>query len=97
MNLRSKVLYRCTTRYDASDPDQASSVNSWQPIPELSVVDADVSVFFLEMNNVRYSTPVTDLWFAAELGPINATSAYRNISSQFYQSDEPVRTLACVQ
>ena len=49
------------------------------------------------MNNVRYSTPVADLWFAAELGPINATSAYRNISFQFYRSDEPVRTLACVQ
>ena len=54
-------------------------------------------MFFLQMNSVRYSTPVADLWFAAELGSINATTVYKNIGFQYYRSDEPVRALACVQ
>ena len=84
-----------TTRYDVRVEDNLQSHDSWQPIPELSVSDADVSVFFLETNDIVYSTPVVDPWFAAEEGPFSRSTSYGNIT--YYQSNLPVKALACVQ
>ncbi|RYO73567.1 hypothetical protein AA0113_g118 [Alternaria arborescens] len=84
-----------TTRYDVRVEDNLQSHDSWQPIPELSVSDADVSVFFLETNDIVYSTPVVDPWFAAEEGPFSRSTSYGNIT--YYQSNQPVKALACVQ
>jgi hypothetical protein len=70
-------------------------MNTWEPISELAVPDADVSIFFLEMNDVRSSNPISDPWFLTQDGPRYGYTTYGNIS--YYSSDQPIRALACTQ
>ncbi|KIW16617.1 hypothetical protein PV08_03805 [Exophiala spinifera] len=38
---------------------------AWEPVPELSRTDADVTLFYLAQNNVVYANPVDDPFFSA--------------------------------
>ncbi|KAK3112877.1 hypothetical protein LTR53_010377 [Teratosphaeriaceae sp. CCFEE 6253] len=63
----------------------------WQPIQEVDRTDADVSIFFLNQNSIRYDAPVYDPLFLTE----NQTNAYdpemSYIVGYYYTS-----TLGCV-
>lgn len=62
----------------------------------LNRTDADVSIFFLAPNSVKYESPVTDPFFVAtnELSVPNADGEGPNLT--YYFSDHYVNVLACV-
>ncbi|ENH68037.1 hypothetical protein FOC1_g10001734 [Fusarium oxysporum f. sp. cubense race 1] len=62
----------------------------WKPIPDLSPIDADVTVHFLSQNNIAYLAPVYDPWFSAN-GTYNITSQGITV----YGSDRNVDTMVC--
>ncbi|RYO01976.1 hypothetical protein AA0120_g1093 [Alternaria tenuissima] len=84
-----------TTLYDAREDDLVQSHDSWQPIPELWVPNSDISVIFLDISDIYYATPVTDPWFTADHGPLDWIREDGNMT--VYESDQPVRALACIQ
>ncbi|KAK5091235.1 hypothetical protein LTR05_001416 [Lithohypha guttulata] len=70
----------------------AGSSNTWQPIPELSRTDADVTIIFLMQNAVTYSEPVDDPMFAAtNVYDLSAVVA----GAKYYGADNYVTTMAC--
>lgn len=81
------------THWDA--PLNTTARITWEPIPELSVSNADVSVIFLKMDGMKFYAPVKDPWFNAEHGPFNASTVVGKMS--LYSSDQPARALACVK
>jgi hypothetical protein len=88
-------MYRASTRYNVPDDNFTTLVNTWKPIAELLVPEADVSVIYLGTNGVGSFTPVNDQWFEATKGPRNRTNILG--LSQVYESDQPGRALGCVQ
>ncbi|KAL6155178.1 hypothetical protein ACJQWK_01354 [Exserohilum turcicum] len=78
-----------------SVPELSYMINRWQPIPELMVQNADIAVFFLELDSIVYATPVSDPWFTAQEGPFNSSTTYGNITSYF--GDQSAKALACAQ
>ncbi|KAH7064406.1 hypothetical protein BKA63DRAFT_173039 [Paraphoma chrysanthemicola] len=92
---RIEYTVSMVTRYDGTD-EYISSVNTWQPIPELLRSDADVGIIFLETHNTPFLyAPVHDPWFSASRGPFNMTAVQGKLP--YYLSDEPVSVLACIQ
>jgi hypothetical protein len=49
-----------TTRYDVLEDIYTSLVNTWKPIPELLIPNADVGVIFLEIHDTPCFAPVHD-------------------------------------
>ncbi|KAF2134171.1 hypothetical protein P153DRAFT_381353 [Dothidotthia symphoricarpi CBS 119687] len=85
-----------STHYAESDDINSAVFNTWNPIPELLLPHADISIIFLAANEIPFFAPVDDPWFAAgHQGPVNISIASRDI--QVYGSDEPARALACTQ
>ncbi|GAB1315231.1 hypothetical protein MFIFM68171_05441 [Madurella fahalii] len=64
--------------------------SNWRPIPEFRRADADVSVHFLNQNDMRYSAPIHDPWFSAN-GTYNYT--YQGLLSTL--ADAYVSTMVC--
>jgi hypothetical protein len=83
------------TRYDVLEDNYTSLVNTWKPIPELFIPNADVGVIFLETHDTPFYAPVHDPWFSATRGPFNRTASLGNMAA--YLSDEPISVLGCVQ
>lgn len=67
--------------------------NTWLPVPELNRTNADISLFLLAPNSVRYDTPVDDPFFSAHLLGGSTISSGTNFT--WYISDYFVNTLAC--
>ncbi|RAR06174.1 cytochrome p450 protein [Stemphylium lycopersici] len=91
---RNEYTVSSSTRWHVNYED-LTEVNTWEPISALNVPNGDVSVFYLEMNDVMYATPVADPWFAANNGPFNASTPEGIM--QLYYGDQPIQALACVQ
>ncbi|KAI4681046.1 uncharacterized protein J4E88_005551 [Alternaria novae-zelandiae] len=83
------------TRYNVINNDEVFSNDAWRPIQELEVPDADLGVYFLQMKDIRYLEPVTDLWFEALDKVVNRGKKFGNQTS--YATELPIRALACVQ
>lgn len=67
---------------------------SWQPVPALSRSDADVSLFLLAPNSVKYSAPVKDPWFSATTEyPVPRPES--GTTTILYDSDHFITALAC--
>ncbi|KAH7363722.1 hypothetical protein BKA66DRAFT_514601 [Pyrenochaeta sp. MPI-SDFR-AT-0127] len=95
-NIRNEYSLNAITRYAVPETNYTASINTWKPIPELIRPDADVSLFFLAANDIRFFTPVNDPWFAAgSQGPVNMSISVGDM--EVYLSDDPVRVLGCVQ
>lgn len=67
--------------------------NTWLPVPELNRTNADISLFLLAPNSVRYDTPVDDPFFSAHLLGGSTISSGTNFT--WYISDYFVNALAC--
>lgn len=67
--------------------------NTWLPVPELSRTNADISLFLLAPNSVRYDTRVDDPFFSAHLLGGSTISSGTNFT--WYISDYFVNALAC--
>jgi len=89
------VCNSSVTRYSAIDNDQVPSDDFWQPIEELLVPDADIGAYFIQMKDIRYLKPVTDLWFEALDTTFSSEAEYGNQTS--YYAARPIRALACIQ
>src|ERR1700761_1217049 len=64
-----------------------------RPIPEITAENADVGLFFLSANDIRYLGKVNDDWFSAHM-----FSEISEIHGEgLYFRDDPVRVLGCVQ
>jgi hypothetical protein len=68
------------------------AVFGWQPIPDLSRTDADVSIFLLNQNSIIYSTPVDDPFFSAHR--IARTQAENRVDT-YYSTDNLTHVLGC--
>lgn len=67
---------------------------TWQPVPALNRSDADVSLFLLAPNSVKYSGPVKDPWFSATTEyPVPRPEA--GTTTTLYDSDHFINALAC--
>ncbi|KXX78380.1 hypothetical protein MMYC01_206024 [Madurella mycetomatis] len=55
----------------ANDPTLTDTLG-WRPIPDFARADADISVHFMNQNDLRYLGPVYDPWFSAD-GTLNYT------------------------
>ncbi|KAF9889840.1 hypothetical protein FE257_006930 [Aspergillus nanangensis] len=75
---------------------------SWKPRAELNRTDADVSIFFLNANNVMYEYPTDDPMFSAhrsaldELSAIPGANATIAAIDNWYSPDTPTTMLGCV-
>ncbi|KAF2029942.1 hypothetical protein EK21DRAFT_100849 [Setomelanomma holmii] len=72
-----------------------SSANTYNPIPELLIPNADVGVIFLETHDTPFFSRVNDPWFSAQRGPVNRSTPMGDM--EVYLSDRPISVLACVQ
>lgn len=68
--------------------------NAWYPVDALNRTDADVSLFLLAPNSVRYEAPVTDPFYAATT-PFNLSIDGGTTNYTYYTSDQWVNALAC--
>jgi len=73
-------------------PRSVSALSPWEPIPDFTRTDADVSVHFLNQNDVRYLAPVYDPWFSA-----NGTYTVTSGNTTIYLSDYWVKIVACAE
>ncbi|KAL9625381.1 MAG: hypothetical protein Q9160_000444 [Pyrenula sp. 1 TL-2023] len=74
---------------------QPSWPSDYEPIPELQQDDAEMAVFFLAGNNVRFLGPVDDEFFAAHKPSVVARPDSPS-GAQVYQFDDPVvHALGC--
>ena len=62
---------------EGSDP-------GWTPVPELNRTDADINLFFLSQNGVRYVEPVFDPFFLANGSVWQTTSGFKLYGNTFY-------------
>jgi len=67
--------------------------NTWVPVAELNRTNADISLFLLAPNSVRYDTPVDDPFFSAHLVGGSILSYGDNLT--WYTSDHFVNALGC--
>lgn len=65
----------------------------WLPASQLNRTDADVSLFILTPNSIRYDAPVDDPWFSAHR-EINQT--IDTVLFQFWITDYFVHVLGCI-
>ena len=66
----------------------------WEPVPTLSRSDADVSLFLLAPNSVKYIGPVNDPWFSATTEyPVPRPET--GTTTTLYDSDHYINALAC--
>jgi hypothetical protein len=72
--------------------------SAWEPIPEFSRSDADISLFFLAPNNVFYIYPNSDPMFSANI-ETNFThpSALEsgNITQVYWEADYFIYVMGC--
>ena len=67
---------------------------TWQPVPALSRSDADVALFLLAPNSVKYTGPVKDPWFTATTEyPVPRPES--GTTTTLYDSDYFINALAC--
>ena len=69
-------------------------MNGWYPVDALNRTDADVSLFLLAPNSVRYEAPVTDPFYAATTLINLPNDDATNFT--YYTSDQNVNALACI-
>ncbi|KAL2136873.1 hypothetical protein VTI74DRAFT_599 [Chaetomium olivicolor] len=68
------------------------TLSNWYLLPDFQPPSADVSIHFLSQNDMRYTAPVLDPWFAAT-GTFNYT--YKN--NVYIVADAFVSTLICAE
>jgi hypothetical protein len=66
----------------------------WDAIPDLSVPDADVGVYFLAQNSVAYLEPVNDPWFHANISRSFSDSVNEYF---YYYSTKLVNVMGCMK
>lgn len=69
----------------------------WHPVPELTRLDADVTLLFLSGNGVMFHDPVDDDWYRATAKGKRFTSTTNNGSRQSYQPVDAASPLACIE
>ncbi|GME57641.1 putative cytochrome p450 protein [Neofusicoccum parvum] len=72
--------------------------SGFQPIPALTLQEADLHLLFLSANSIRFSEPVSDPWYAAHRTVANVpVERGANISGTMdaILQDEPLVPLAC--
>ncbi|KAF2108812.1 hypothetical protein BDV96DRAFT_670390 [Lophiotrema nucula] len=70
-------------------------IGYFEPIPELLIPDADISVYLLSSNDIQFMVPVKDPWFSASTpGPKAGFGTQNGVA---YLRDDPARTMACVE
>lgn len=85
----SKLIFDSADKAVIFDPYRSIG---WDPMDDLNRTDADVSIFFLNSNGMRFSEPVLDPFFrATRQYPL--PSAIGNTS--FYGADNLTSALAC--
>jgi hypothetical protein len=65
------------------------------PIPELDRPDADVMLFFLSSEGIKFTEPVDDLWFSAHREGPQLGNVMHNRTRMTYYQDEPTQVLGC--
>ncbi|KAF2138635.1 uncharacterized protein K452DRAFT_204656, partial [Aplosporella prunicola CBS 121167] len=70
---------------------------AFEPIADLHVPDADVSLYFLSANDVNYIQPVDDPWFAAHQLTSHQEDTVVGSDTPVWRRDEPATVLACTQ
>jgi hypothetical protein len=63
--------------------------NEWLPIPQLNRSGTDTNLIFLSANSIEYREPVDD--------PIYAAHTLFTRSNGFYQADDYVTVLGCIE
>jgi hypothetical protein len=61
------------------------------PIPEITTPNADLTLLFLQMNDIRYAGKVYDQWFSAQ----TPTGLSAVSGAELYVRDAPARVLGC--
>ncbi|KAI0390399.1 hypothetical protein F5Y17DRAFT_65954 [Xylariaceae sp. FL0594] len=91
----SQADYSIGTLQSWTRNEDARSFSQFQPIAQLDRDDAEISLFFLSANNIRFVRPVDDPWFSAHRGAGNFTSTSLGGSVQFYLADAPATVMGC--
>lgn len=88
--------YSLDAQYAAAGGSIEEASATFNPISELQIADADVSLLLLSFNNA-YNGPVSDPWFAAST-PYNDSNAFcLEQDKVFYLRDRPLTGLGCTQ
>jgi len=67
----------------------------FEPIPQLHRADADVMLFFLTAQGIKYTQAVNDPWFSAHKeGPTHG-NIFNDTPNPSYLQDEPLSVLGC--
>lgn len=72
-------------------------MQSFLPIPELRLDDAQIALFFLSAKGIFFVDPVDDVWFSAHKPFVAARSIPGpNTTDTFYVADKTANVLGCV-
>ncbi|KAG9238377.1 hypothetical protein BJ875DRAFT_513005 [Amylocarpus encephaloides] len=69
--------------------------NTWQPIPEFMRTDADVTIFFLAQNTIKYTHPNSDPMFSASSRYDDGTEHSSTYQAPF-DSDRYLTAVGCI-